>query len=574
MIKLLKMAKPYLPYIILSLILLLAQSIAELFLPTLNASIINDGIAKGNTTVIWQLGGIMLLVTIVMAACAILVSFFSARTSMRFGRDLRKALFYKVQSLSQQEMDTFSTPSLITRGTNDVQQVQMILMMGLRMMAMAPIMCIGGIIMALRQDVGLSWILLVILPIMVGFVVLLATKIRPLFEEVQKRLDRLNQVAREKLAGVRVIRAFVRVNYEEKRFDTANRDMADMNFKIAKVMSGMFPVMTLLFSFASLIVTWLGAHRIDAGSLTVGNLTAFISYVMQIMGSVMMSNMIFMMLPRALASAGRINEVLNTEPAIVDHPKQNTMTGRDGLVFSNVTFSYPDADEAVLSDISFEVKPGQTTAIIGSTGSGKSTLINLVPRFFDVTGGQILLNGCDIRDITQEDLRSHIGYVPQKAFLFQGTVADNLRFGKRDATEEDMWRALETAQAADFVKEMEGQLEAEITQGGTNVSGGQRQRLSIARALMGNREVYIFDDSFSALDFKTDAALRQALKEQMADATILVVAQRVSTVLNADQIIVLDNGQVAGVGNHRQLMETCEVYQEIVQSQLTKEEIA
>ena len=572
--KLLGMLKPYLPMIIASLVLLLVQSITDLYLPTLNAEIINEGIAKGDTSVVWRIGGMMLLVTAAMAVCAILVSYLSARTSMRFGRDLRRAVFTKVQSLSQQEMDKFSTPSLITRGTNDAQQVQMVIMMGLRMMAMAPIMMIGGIIMALRQDMGLSAILAVVLPVMVGFAVFVATKSQPMFKQMQTRLDRLNQVVREKLSGVRVIRAFVRVDYESKRFEQANTDLADMNFKIAKLMSAIFPVMTVLFSFTSLAITWFASKRIDAGTLQVGNMTAFTSYVMQIMGSVMMSVMIFNMIPRAMASANRINEVLDTEPTIVDAPKGNVATGSGDVVFSHVSFRYPDAEEAVLSDINFAAKSGETVAFIGSTGSGKSTLVNLVPRFFDVTEGSITINGQDIRDITQEQLRSRIGYIPQKAFLFQGSVAENMRFGKRDATEQEMWDALEIAQAKSFVEAMEGQLDAFISQGGTNVSGGQRQRLSIARALVGTRDIYIFDDTFSALDFKTDAALRMALKAQMSRAVTLIVAQRVSTVMNADRIIVLDNGQVAGNGTHQELMNTCEVYQEIVQSQLSKEEIA
>jgi len=566
---------PYWKQVLLVMGLLLVQAIANLYLPALNADIINNGVLKGDTDYIIRKGVVMLVVTLVLGVVAIISVYWGSKTAMSFGRDVRHAIFRRVQDFSLAEVNIFGAPSLITRTTNDVQQTQMVIAMGLNIMVLAPFMGIGGVIMALRQDVPLSAIIAVVIPVMAVLVVLMARRALPLFRTMQTRIDRVNQVTREKLSGVRVIRAFVRDELEERRFDAANRDLSDTMLSVGRLFALVMPLVMVIFNLTLVATMWFGSIRVDSGAMEIGNLTAFLTYIAQIMMSVMMATMMFVMVPRAAASADRIDEVLETEPKITDSAEPVTPAERSGTVqFDNVEFRYPGAEEAVLCGISFTARPGETTAIVGSTGSGKSTLINLIPRFYDVTGGRLLVDGVDVRDMTQDELWSRVGFIPQKAFLFSGTVASNLRYGRKDATDEELWHALEVAQGKAFVQDMEEQLEATITQGGTNVSGGQRQRLAIARALVKRPEVYVFDDSFSALDFKTDAALRSALVRDTHDATVIIVAQRVSTIMHADAIIVLDEGTIVGVGTHAELMETCETYREIVQSQLTDEEAA
>lgn len=566
---------PYWRQILLVMALVLIQAIANLYLPDLNADIINNGVAKGDTQYILERGGVMLGVTFVLGVVSIVSVYWGSRTAMAFGRDVRHAVFHRVQSFSLAELSAFGAPSLITRTTNDVQQLQMVVAMGLNVIVLAPFMAIGGIIMAVRQDVPLSGLIAVVIPFMAVVIGLLARKAMPLFRTMQKRIDRVNQVMREKLAGVRVIRAFVRADYEQRRFDVANRELSETMLAVGRLFALMMPTVMAIFNLTLVATMWFGGLRIESGAMPIGNLTAFLTYIMQILMSVMMATIMFVMVPRAAASADRIAEVLDVTPVIADPAEPIVPADRSGTVeFRDVEFRYPGAEEAVLCGISFVARPGQTTAIVGSTGSGKSTLINLIPRFYDVTGGRLLIDGVDVRDMTQAELWSRIGFVPQKAFLFSGTVAGNLRYGKKDATDEELWRALEVAQAAEFVAALPGGLDAPITQGGTNVSGGQRQRLAIARALVKRPEIYVFDDSFSALDFKTDAALRAALKREVRDATIVVVAQRVSTIMQADAIVVLDDGRIAGIGTHAELMRTCETYREIVTSQLTEEEVA
>ncbi len=573
---LIKFLKPYGKQIALTVLLLLLQAISNLYLPNLNANIINNGVAKSDISYIIKTGSFMLLVTLLLAACAIASSYFSSRISMSFGRDMRKALFYKVEGFSQADLDKFGTPSLITRNTNDVHQMQMLVLLGLNLMVMAPIMCIGGIIMALRQDVVLSSSIIVIMPIMAVAVGLILMKATPLFRSIQVKIDRVNQIMREKLMGVRVIRAFVKNDYEVRRFDEANRDLTATTLRVSRIIALAIPSLIIIMNMSTIAIIWLGGHRIDSGAMPIGNLTAFLTYIMEIMISVMLAMSMFIMVPRAEASAERVREVLNTEPSIKDPAEPVTPRKiRGNVEFSGVEFSYPGAEESVLRDISFIASPGEITAIIGSTGCGKSTLVNLIPRFYDVTGGSIKLDGIDIRSISLRDLRNKIGLVPQKAFLFSGTIADNLRYGNENATDEELWHSLEVAQAKSFVMEMPGKLYAPVEQGGVNFSGGQRQRLAIARALVKKPEIYLFDDSFSALDFKTDAQLRLALKNVTANSTVIIVAQRVSTIMDADRIITLnDDGTIAGIGTHTQLMESCEVYRDIVYSQLSEEEIA
>ncbi|MDH4139278.1 MAG: ABC transporter ATP-binding protein/permease [Coriobacteriia bacterium] len=567
--------RPYRRAIVIVIVLLFAQAIANLYLPELNAEIINEGVAKGDTAFIWRSGGLMLLVTSLLGVGSIVSVYWGSKTAMAFGRDVRSALFRRVQSFSQTELNLFGTPSLITRNTNDVQQMQMVLVMMLNVMILAPIMAVGGIIMALRQDVALSSLLAVILPIMAVFIGLSLKAALPLFQSMQVKIDRVNQVMREKLSGVRVIRAFVRVDFEERRFDEANRDLTETTLKVNRLFALMMPTLMGIFNFSTVAIIWFGAYRVDSGAMPIGNLTAFLMYIMQILMSVMMAVIMFVMVPRAAASAARIKEVLDTEPTVNDPETPSAETGASGYIeFRDVEFRYPGAEDPVLCDISFTAAPGETTAIVGSTGSGKSTLINLIPRFYDVTGGSILVDGVDVREMELDRLWSKIGFIHQRAFLFTGTVASNLRFGKEDATEGEIRHALDVAQGSEFVSEMAEGLEAPITQGGTNVSGGQRQRLAIARALIKRPEVYVFDDSFSALDFTTDAKLRRALKAETRDATVIIVAQRVSTIMDADRIIVMDRGKIAGIGTHSKLMKTCDTYREIVYSQLTEEEVA
>ncbi len=565
---------PYRWPIVLVLALLLVQAIANLYLPELNADIINNGVVKGDTDYILRTGAFMLVVTFALSIAAIIGVFFGARTAMAFGRDVRSAIFRKVQTFSQVEVNQFGAASLITRNTNDVQQIQMFVLMALNMIITAPIMVVGGVIMALRQDVPLSGLLLVILPIMALLIGFVMTRAVPLFQAMQRKLDRINLVMRETLAGVRVIRAFVRTRHEEERFDAANEDLMVTALTVNRLFAVTIPSLMAIMNLTTVAVLFFGAYRVDSGGMPIGNLTAFLQYIMQVLFSVMTAVIMFVMVPRAAVSAGRVREVLDTQPAIIDPPIPISPQ-RGGLVeFRDVEFRYPGAEEPVLSGISFTARPGETTAIVGSTGSGKSTLINLLPRFYDATGGTVLVDGVDVRDMDRADLWKRIGMIPQRAFLFGGTVASNLRWGDDNATDEALWRALEIAQGRDFVTEMPDQLEAPIAQGGTNVSGGQRQRLAIARALAHKPDIYVFDDSFSALDFRTDARLRAAIARELAGATVIIVAQRVGTILHADQIVVLEAGGIAGIGTHDELMRTCQTYREIVLSQVTEEEVA
>lgn len=568
--------KPYKLEIFLTCLFVVIQSLSDLYLPDLNASIIDEGVMMGDFTVIAKYGVIMLIVALLVGAATLATTYFSAKSSMAYGRDMRQALFTKVQSFSAADVESFGTASLITRTTNDVNQMQQTLQMVLRSVITTPIMMIGGIFMALKQDVKLSVILIFIVPIIAVLVVVLTKKSHPMFKKMQSQVDVLNQVLREQLSGIRVIRAFVRTDYEEKRYAKENEKMRDYSCKAHTLMTLMMPLVTLVMNFATLAAYYFGAIRIDNGGMQVGALTAFVTYLSQILMSVNMSAMMMNMLPRAMTSMARIEEVLNKEPSVQDDENAESVDlGKfESLEFRDVSFAYPDAERPVLENISFTMRPGETTAVIGSTGSGKSTLVNLIPRIYDTTSGQILINGINIQDVPQDDLRLYLGFVPQKAFLFDGTIASNLQYGKPDATEEEMWHALEVAQGRDFVSEKPGQLQSGISQGGSNVSGGQRQRLAIARAIIRHPGVYIFDDSFSALDFKTDAKLRQALAKETKEAAVLIVAQRVTTVLNADQIIVLDEGKIVGIGKHRELMDSCPIYREIVLSQLSAEEVA
>ena len=575
MTKTLQYLKPYWNQLVLVIVLLLVQAIANLYLPNLNANIINEGITKGNIQYILSTGGLMLVVTLLLGLCSIISVYWGSKTAMAFGRDLRSGLFRKVQDFSQTEIDSFGASSLITRTTNDVQQVQMAVVMALNIMISAPVMSVGGIIMALRQDVPLSTSIIIIVPVMGIILGLIMGKASPLFRSMQTKIDRLNQVMREKLSGVRVIRAFVKADYEAERFDEANLDLTSTALGINKLMALTMPLMMLIVNLSMAAIMWFGAYRVDSGALPIGNLTAFLAYVMQIFMSVMMSVMLFVMIPRATASAERIQAVLEMEPSIMESEAPIKVGAiKSSIEFRNVEFTYPGAEAPVLQDVSFKAEPSQITAIVGSTGCGKSTLINLIPRLYDVTGGRVLVDGVDVRDLAEKDLRDKIGFIPQQAFLFSGTVASNLRYGKENATDDELWEALKIAQAEDFVKEMPGQLEAPVSQGGTNLSGGQKQRLAIARALVKRPDIYVFDDSFSALDFKTDGALRAALEDEVDDAIVVIVAQRVSTIMHAHRIIVLDEGRIVGMGTHGELMEQCDVYREIVFSQLPEEEVA
>ncbi len=568
--------RPYRRELVLVVALLLAQAIGNLYLPNLNAAIINNGVAKGDINYILTAGGAMLLVTLGLAVISIIGIYFGSRTAMAFGRDVRAAVFRRVGSFAQTEVNQFGTPSLITRNTNDVQQVQQVIMMGLNMMILAPIMAIGGIIMALRLNLELSATLVVILPIMVVIIAVVIRKAMPLFRAQQIKIDRINKVVREGLSGVRVIRAFVRDDYERERFTEANADLTDTATRVQRIFAFMIPTLFGIMNLSSVVVMWFGSVLVANGSMPIGDLTAFLAYIAQILISVMMATAMFAMVPRAAASADRIQAVLDMEPSVCDpvEPAALEPTGRGHIEFRDVEYRYPGAESPVLCSISFEARPGQMTAIVGSTGSGKSTLINLIPRFYDATGGAVLVDGVDVRDVPQEQLWAKIGFIPQRAFLFTGTIADNLRYGDIAASDEELWHALEVAQAASFVAEMPEGLATPVAQGGASVSGGQRQRLAIARALVKRPEVLVFDDSFSALDFKTDSALRAALKRETAESTVIVVAQRVSTIMHADQIVVMDAGTIAGIGTHEELMETCETYREIVYSQLTEEEVA
>jgi ATP-binding cassette, subfamily B, multidrug efflux pump len=575
MIKLLRFLEPYRSLLILVLVLAIGQTAANLYLPNLMSDIVNNGIAKFNTGYIWRTGGVMTLVAIGGALCAVVGIFFSSQVATGMVKTIRAQIFNKVLGFSLHEFDTVSTASLITRTTNDTTQVQQVMVMILNMLITAPLTLVVGIILALNQDVGLSWILVAIMPVLVGVVLFLLTKAVPLFTVMQSKLDKLNLILDENLTGVRVVRAFNREKHEEQRFDIANRDVTDVAIRVNQLLASMMPVMMLMINVSSVAIIWFGSIRVDQGKLQMGAMFAFLQYAIQILFALLMVALMFIMIPRAEASANRINEVLEMEPEIKDPEKAKEAAQRHGYVeFQDVTFSYHGAEQPALSNITFSASPGKVTAIIGGTGSGKSTLVNLIPRFYDVDSGKILVDGVETREMSQEYLRAKIGFVPQKAVLFTGTVNDNLRYGKEDASQEEIKHAATVAQANEFITKMADGFDSVIAQGGTNVSGGQMQRLSIARALVRKPEIYVFDDTFSALDFKTDAKLRAALKGETRDSTVLIVAQRVSTVIDADQIVVLDEGRVAGIGTHRELMKTCDVYSGIVSSQLSASEIA
>jgi ATP-binding cassette, subfamily B, multidrug efflux pump len=557
------------------LLLSLAGTMAALLLPSLNAAIIDNGVAKGDTDYIWRTGGMMLGVTLVQVGCSIWATYLGAKTAMSFGRDVRGAIFTRVLAFSSRELNHFGAPSLITRNTNDVQQVQMLVLLSSTMFVAAPITMIGGIIMALRTDPGLSWLVAVAMPVLALSIFLIIRQMSPLFRVIQGRIDVVNRILREQITGIRVVRAFVREPYETARFARANAELTDTTTSVGRYAASIFPIVMFILNASSVAVLWFGARRIDAGDMQIGALTAFLTYLIQILMSVMMATFLLIIAPRAAVCAERIEEVLGTESSVVPPLHPVTELSATGLVaFRNTDFTYPGAASPVLRNITFTAEPGQTTAIIGSTGAGKSTLISLIPRLFDATAGSVTVDGVEVRDCDPELLWSRIGLVPQKAFLFTGTVASNLRYGNPDATDEELWRALRVAQAEDFVREMPEHLEAPISQGGTNVSGGQRQRLAIARALVKRPEIFVFDDSFSALDVATDARLRAALERETAEAAVIIVGQRVATIADADKIIVLEHGEIVGSGTHEELLVHCPTYAEIVDSQLSAEEAA
>lgn len=570
----LKYYRPYILPIVLIIAFLFGQAMCELALPGYMSDIINNGIVKQDMGYIRHTGLIMIAVAAATVVCAIMGSLLASRAAARSSRDIRRALFRKVTAFSAAELNDFSTASLITRSTNDVQMVQQATVMILRLACFAPIMGIGAVIKALNTSVSLSWTIGIALLVILGIMTVSFFLVLPKFQVLQTKLDKLNLLMKERLSGVLVIRAFNTEKSEEKRFDIANRDLTKINMFTNKAMSFMMPMLMFVMNGVSILIVWAGAHLVNDGSLMIGDMLAYLQYAMHVIMSFLFITMMFIMIPRAIVSAKRIGEVLDVEPSIEDPEMPETVEDHRGVVeFDHVSFSYPDAEKEVLEDISFTAGPGRTTAIIGGTGSGKSTLISLIPRFYDATEGSVRVDGKDVREITQHELRDQIGYVPQKGLLFSGTIASNLQYGKEDATEAEMLEAAETAQAMDFIREKEHGLDEEVAQGGTNVSGGQKQRLSIARALVKKPKIYIFDDSFSALDFKTDKALREALKEKVGDSTIIIVAQRINTIIDADQILVLDEGRLAGKGTHDELMETCDVYREIALSQLSEEEL-
>jgi len=567
--------RPYRTLLFAVVVLQFFGTIAALYLPTLNADIIDNGVAKADTSYILRIGAVMLGITFLQVACTIAAVWFGARTAMGFGRDARAAVFRRVGSFSAREVTQFGAPSLITRTTNDVQQVQMLVLLTCTMMVSAPIMCVGGIVMALRQDVGLAWLIVTSVTVLVVAIALIVSRMVPQFRLMQKRLDEVNRVLREQITGIRVVRAFVRESVESQRFATANADLTDTALRVGRLMALMFPIVMLVLNLSSVAVIWFGGQRIDAGEMQIGSLTAFLTYLVQILMSIMMATFMLVMIPRAAVCAERLTEVLDTESSVV--PSANPVmlvSGRRSVEFRFASFQYPGASDPVLQDISFAAVAGQTTAIIGSTGSGKTTLLSLIPRLFDATDGSVLVDGVDVRALEPDVLHDRLGLVPQKAFLFTGTIASNLRYGKTDATDDELWQALRIAQADDFVSALPDGLEAPVAQGGTNFSGGQRQRLAIARALVRQPEIYLFDDSFSALDLATDARLRSALTAITEDSIVLIVAQRVSTIVDADQILVLEDGRMVGIGTHSELVDTCPTYAEIVRSQLPVEAAA
>lgn len=574
MISLLKYLKPYKKSVAIVIAVTFLQVLTELFLPSLNAEIINTGVVNGDIGYIIKMGFIMFIIAICSTACAVTANLFASKSSTYYARDLREKIFVKIESFSLAEFEKISTSSLITRTTNDITQIQNAVMMVMRMMIGAPVMFLGGVIMIMSKNLKMTLILLIVIPLIILVAGSLMSKGMPLFKVMQKKIDKVNQVIRENLNGIRVIRAFDRINYEKKRFDDANEDLMDTAIKVNRIITLLMPALMLIMNFTNIAIMWFGGIQVDRGFMQVGDLTAFTTYMMLILMSIMMASMLFVMIPRASASAERINEVLNIVQEIKDpsNSLNHTSTKKGYIEFNKVYFSYPGADEPVLTNISFSASPGETTAIIGSTGSGKSTILNLIPRFYDVTSGSIKIDGIDIRDISQKELRAKVGIVPQKAFLFSGTIEDNLKYGKEDATEDELNHVLEISQSKEFVSEMKYGIKSEISQGGTNVSGGQKQRLSIARTLIKKPEIYLFDDSFSALDFKTDAKLRAALKSETQNSTVIIVAQRVSSIMNADRIIVLDEGNIVGIGKHKELLKNCDIYKEIVNSQLSDKE--
>ncbi|HSJ37728.1 MAG TPA: ABC transporter ATP-binding protein [Planococcus sp. (in: firmicutes)] len=574
MLKILKNLKVYKWLVGMVFLLVFIQAMADLFLPTLMADIIDNGVVVGDVPYIWQIGGWMLAVSALGAVASVTASYFSSKAAMGMGRDVRRQVFTHVEQFSLQEFDEVGTASLITRTTNDITQVQQVVLVLLRMVVSAPIMLVGGLIMAISKDARLSLVIIGAMPVLVVSILFILKKGIPLFTEVQKRLDRLNLVLRENLTGIRVIRAFTREQEEQVRLEKANRELTDVSIRVNKIMAFLMPVMMLVMNLTVVAIIWFGGIRINNGAMQIGDLMAFIQYVMLIMFALVMASMMFIMIPRAAVSANRINEVLAMRPAFEDLGTQTADRERGTIAFDHVTFSYPGAEEPVLSDISFSAKAGETTAIIGGTGSGKSTLINLIPRFYEVSAGAIRVNGVDIRDASQDEIRSKIGFVPQKSILFSGTVAENIRFGKQDAEAHEIEHAAKVAQANDFIDAMEDGYDTYVEQGGSNLSGGQKQRLAIARALIRKPDLYIFDDSFSALDFKTDSKLRAALARETEEATVLLIGQRVSSLMNADRIIVLEKGRIAGMGTHEELLRTNKVYREIAESQLSEGEIA
>ena len=572
--KLLRFFKPYKWQALLIVAFTFVQAISQLYLPNLMSDIVNDGVMNEDVSFILKTGGIMLIFTLIVSICTIIARYFASRTAVGMARDIRGAIFKKVTNYSLHEFDKIGTASLITRSTNDVTQLLNVYVMILTMLLAAPVTAVGGLILALEKDVSLSWIIVVVVAVMGILIGLVATKAINLFKSLQLKIDNVNLVLRESLTGIRVVRAFNKKEYETARFDDANKDLTDTSIKVFKLMGIMMPSIMLIMNLTTVAIIWFGAQRMQTGDLLIGDMMAFQQYVMQIMMSLIMAVMMFVMLPRASASAKRINEVLDMEQEITDPVSPMQSDGKRGYVeFKDVCFRFHGASECAVSSISFTAKPGETTAIIGGTGSGKSTLVNLIPRFYDAQEGEILVDGINVKDYSQEELREKIGFVPQKVNLFHGTIADNIRYGKDDASEDEILSALTTAQAIDFVSEMEDGIHSKVSQGGTNYSGGQKQRLSIARALIRKPEIYIFDDSFSALDFKTDAKLRKALENDTKNSTVFIIAQRVSTVMNANRIIVLDNGKIVGQGTHRQLLKECDIYKEIVASQLSVEEM-